>query len=257
MPIRLGHIWTDAHNEWMSRPSHEYSTEALEHALRCFAGADRPSREGPRFSASAVGGYHGEGFACYRASLFAYIGASKLPPTVTQQDNMDNGSALHLHYQMEGISAGYIVNTETWSFDPDWAYGAKDDGVLYNDQLLELKFVHAKKFAAIRDGARQYAQPPGPLPDHLLQVTGNMMLKGLNSSALVYFNKENAETLEYEVPLLQELADKLQEILLTLHTYAERNELPPVRPGCFPPTTWLGKNCAFREHCQHATAVTL
>lgn len=256
-------IWLPAHREWMLRsPWERVPTQAaMDHVERVLNGSDIPKREGEqlhRFSASKVNGLHGEGFSCHRAALFSYIGAEKIPPTVEQQDNMDQGNALHLHYQIEGLSAGYLASCETWDWDSTQRYGAKDDGMLYDASLLELKFVNGKKYAGVLHGNRQWAQPPGPLLDHKLQITGIMLLKGLNTCSLVYNNKENGEFTEYRLELNDALVSLLLMILGDLNAWVELDELPAILEGCRPGErkSWLGENCEYRKICPAMTRVT-
>lgn len=249
-------IWTPEHYKWLALPSRQrvYTPAAEEFAQHSWRGLDIPARTGDqtyRFSASSVQGAHGQDFSCHRATLFHFASMPKLPPTPQQQDNMDEGSWLHLKYQMEGISAGYIASAETWDFDPDLRYGMKDDGILYEDSLLELKFVNAKKYAAILNGDRRYNQSPGPLPAHVLQVTGGMMLKGKPVASLVYVNKEDSTFIEYRIPYVQDNFNVLLTLLDDLNGWVDLGELPAILEGCQNGTSWLSRNCEYRDICPH------
>lgn len=255
-------VWTPAHQEWMSRSHHdqEYSDAAIEHALRTYRGDDIPKREGEqryRFSASRVGGTHGTGFNCHRQTLFNYIGAPKRPLSIAQQDHMNQGSALHLLYQMEGISAGYITSCETWEWHPTLRYGAKDDGILADGSLLELKFNKGDKYKKIVKGDPQYGQPPGPLHSHLLQITGLMMLKGLDFASLVYLSKDDGDYMEYRRALDPALVLELVTLLGDLNDWVNLDELPDMLTGCYPGSnTWMWKNCEFAPVCPKLQALT-
>lgn len=261
---RLAPVWKPAHLAWLARPPRDrVPTEAaLDHALRSLRGDDIPLRVGTqkqRFSASSVGGAHGVGFSCHRATLFHFIGAPKIPPTPQELMNMEMGSSLHLAFQIEGISAGYITSCETWDYDEAWRYGAKDDGILYDGSLLELKFVKATKFNDILRGNRQYRQLPGPLHAHLLQMIGIMYLKGLTHGSLVYVNKENGESEEYRIAYDEELRNELFTLLVDLNDWVNLNELPTMLDGCsanpMARQGYMATHCEYRDYCPHVRTV--
>lgn len=250
-------VWYPAHLSWLANPG-PYSEAAIEHSIKSYRGLDIPQRIGEqkhRFSASSVTGEHGTGFACHRAMLFKYAGVQQLPPTQEQRDNMDQGSALHLHYQMEGLSAGYLISAETWDYDIAVEYGMKDDGVQYDNSLLELKFVHAKKFRKLIEGDRWTKTAPGAFEDNLMQVTGGMWLKGYTVASLVYGNKEAGQFLEFRVELEDQRVKLLERILSDLAGWVELNELPPMREDCAQNRGWLSEHCEYRLHCPKATKV--
>lgn len=250
-----------AHYAWAALPSKERqpTQAALDHAIRTLKGEDIPGRipgQEHRFTASRVGGAHGDGWSCHRAALFAFIGADKIPPTLQEQDNMDIGSACHLAWQVEGLSAGYIVKCEGWKFDPKLRYGSKDDGIQHDGSVLELKFPKGQKFETITRGNRQWGKPPGPETTHVLQMTGVMMLNGTTMGSLVYVNRENGDAVEYRMTLSNGLQDFLLMLLDDLNDWVNLDELPEILEGCQNQTGARYVNCEYREICPVAVNVS-
>lgn len=257
---RLALVITPRHYSWLARGRDgiQISDAAIEHALRVLHNEDVPE-PGHRFSGSRVTGPHGKDWSCHRHALFAYAHAPKLPPTPQQQDNMAIGNQLHLMWQLEGISAGYITSCETWDMAPEHNYGAKDDGIIDEGSLLELKFVHGGKYEQIRKGARYgpIRVPAGPSPGHLYQVTGLMWLKDIAYCSLVYVNRENGEFTEFRLTRDAALEQSFLDILMDLNDWVELDELPPMLPGCASKSSKQYANCEYREHCPKAKTVSL
>lgn len=255
---RLNLYWTPRHYAWLAKPSYErgHSDKAIAHAMRVLTGGDIPPREGEqthRFSASSIGGQHGEGFACHRAALFNYAGWKKLPLRVDEIDNMNIGNACHLEYQMEGLDAGYIVSCETWDWERDFQTGGKDDGLLEDGSLLELKFVKGEKFLAVTQGKRQYGQAPGPVSDHVFQVKLLMRLKKIKYASLVYVNRENGQFREFRFRVDE--FGEIETIIDDLNDWVHVNKLPAILPNCLEERGYQFTHCSYRDRCLNATTV--
>lgn len=256
----LSLVVAPAHYAWLARPRKEQDlTEvAISHALRVLRNEDVPP-SGHRFTGSRVSGPHGADWSCHRHTLFAYAHAPKLAMTPVQLDNMHMGSDLHLGWQLEGLSAGWIQSCETWLLDDETSYGAKDDGILHDDSLLELKFTKGSKYEQIRKGARYGVTvvKPGPTPSNLYQITGLMWLRDIAYCSLVYVNRENGEFTEFRLARDIERENSLLDILADLNDWVEMDELPPMLPGCMAKSSAQYKNCEYRQHCPTARTVSL
>lgn len=156
---------------------------------------------------------------------------------------------------MEGLSAGYFTSCETWDYATDFSTGGKDDGILDDGSLAELKFTKGEKFDKILKGDRQYAQPPGPQTDHVFQVRLLMKLKDLEYASLVYVDREKGRSTEFRIRRDEASEADLQLILEDLNDYADRDVLPKMLPRCTERRGWMFEHCAYRDRCPAATSL--
>lgn len=257
---RLALHVTPAHYAWLARPRNEQelSEAAIAHAMRVLRNEDVPE-PGNRFTGSRVDGHHGEDWSCHRKALFGYVHAPKLAIAPVNLDNMNLGSWDHLAWQVEGLSAGWITSCETWLIDQETNYGAKDDGILDDGSLLELKFVKGTKYEQIRKGARYGVTvvKAGPTVGNLYQITGLMWLRDIAYCSLVYVNRENGEFTEFRLARDVDRENSLMDILADLNDWVEIDELPPILPGCAAKSSAQYRGCEYREHCLSARTVSL
>src|SRR4051812_19328188 len=92
------------HEAWISEEDHRmYSQRAIDFAQAQLGSVGR-HRQGT-VSASSLG-------ECGRYQQFVYLGMPKLPPDAKNAAKMANGSFMHLRWQMEGLTEGWLSFAE-------------------------------------------------------------------------------------------------------------------------------------------------
>lgn len=247
---------TNKRREWLALPSRKrvVTPEALAHAEKVLSGQDYvPRVEGERrFTASRIGS------DCTREVLFAWAGAPKSPDSMRNQDNMAIGSMLHLAWQIEGLSAGWLVSCETWSYDEGTQLGIKDDGILADDMgLLELKFVNGFGFRDLIQGNRERGLPPGPKVPWRIQVAATLAQRELDWCSLVVVNRENGEFREYRIRREPAWEDRMYAVLGDLHEWTTADTLPDMLEQCVSRESSRYLRCPYRDICPGAGKANL
>jgi hypothetical protein len=222
------------HDAWVVRnDAHPvYTPNALEFARKWFTAKDRV-RKGT-VSASALG-------ECGRAQQFTYLGMIKLPPDEKNAAKMQNGSFMHLRWQMEGLSDGWLKQAEVPVPENPYRLAGTLDGVLYEDSVLELKSINLHGFSRV--------QTFGPLHEHLYQMATYMLTTEREKGVFIYECKDNQEYKEIivspnDVPLQQaELRAQ------SMHTSIEKKELEEPLSNCIDRTGWRYHSCPYRDRC--------
>lgn len=266
-----------AHKDWLRRPERErkHTAAALEHAAVVHSGGYKHPRE-MRVSPSSVGD------VCTRRVLFSYGGHPQAVEEPRKIDLMDLGSVLHLKWQMEGLSAGWLATPEVWgAVDVEQLtaaaaalevadtsrpvvtvakMGGSADGELTDGSLFELKTVGAWKFGKVRKRAD---------PSHLLQMEAYWLIREILGNtngvwqlgSLVYVNRESGEYKEWRIHTSASRRLALFRWLEEYDGYIAVDELPDMHPTCSEELR-VGKvdgmygGCRYRATCPAAERVT-
>lgn len=247
---------TEKHYEWKRRSSRDQvpNQAALDFALMVLKGDDYVPR-GPgetRFTASRIGD------DCDRRVMFGFVNAPKEPFTVRSQDRMDQGSSLHLAWQIEGLSAGWLVDAEQWVQHPHAKIGVKYDGRLADDMgLLELKFTNSNLYRKIIRGDREAGKPPGPSEGHRLQCEVALWLFDEQWMSLVYVNTDDGDFVEYRLQRSARWQAEIDERMDRFFGYVDTDTLPEMHEECVGESSPRYLRCQYRAICPAAGKVTL
>jgi hypothetical protein len=231
------------HTRWMEETGGElrYSEAAKQYALDVWAGAFKHERTG-RFSPSSIG-------ECQRRLLFQYIGAPQIAYSADDLDLMATGTALHLAWQMEGLSAGYLLEGEVWVHDPELKLGGSMDGLLIDDSIWEIKTQRSQLYA------KNVAYNREPDWDHLMQVECYFRLSGRNRASIMYQDRDSGMPHEFRVGPNPRVEDAVDNVLEDVHKALRTNTLPPMLDDCEMRVGTTYKRCPYREHCPKKTYV--
>jgi hypothetical protein len=229
-----GLVISARHEAWVTAHDHpQYSGRALKFAENQLAKPDR-LRKGT-VSASSLG-------ECPRKQQFTYLGMSKLPPTAQNAMRRQNGNFVHLRWQMEGLTEGWLKAAEV-AIRPLNSHGLSGtmDGVLYEESILEIKSINLNGFRRINTF--------GPMHEHLFQMATYMLTSGREKGVFIYECKDNQEYTEIvvgpdEVPL--EEAERTAEEMWQ-HIKAETLYEP--REKCLDQTGYVYNSCPFKDRC--------
>lgn len=209
-----------------------YSDAALRFAADQLSKGDRLRRG--TVSASSLG-------ECRRYQQFVYLGMPKLPPDAKNAAKMQNGTFMHLRWQMEGLSEGWLARAEVPVHDKVYGLTGTMDGLLDDDSILELKSINANGFSRV--------QTFGPLIPHLFQMATYMLCTGREKGVFLYECKDDQEYKEIVVSRRDVDVDRAEETARAVWNTIETKRLEEPLSNCMDQKGWVYSSCPFRDRC--------
>lgn len=229
-----GLVVSQRHDAWVvGNDAHPvYSMRAMEFAYTQLSKVDRV-RKGT-LSASSLG-------ECEREQQFTFIGMPKLPPDEKNAAKMQNGAFMHLRWQMEGLSEGWLAEAEVPLAQNEYRLNGTLDGVLYDNSVLELKSINMNGFGRV--------QAFGPLTPHLFQMATYMLCTTAQQGVFIYECKDNQEY--KEIPVSREELSIEMAQLKASHMWGliAKKELVEPLEKCIDRTGWKYNSCPYRDRC--------
>jgi hypothetical protein len=227
-------VVSSRHEAWVTQnDAHPvYSPEALEFAHTALTKEDRVRRG--TVSASSLGG-------CAREQQFVYLGVRKLAPEAKAAMRMQNGSFMHLRWQMEGLSEGWLTQAEVPLIKNPYLLSGTMDGLLYDGSVLELKSINANGFSRVAIF--------GPLIPHLFQMATYALCTGRMKGVFIYENKDTQEYQEIVVGTTDLPLAEVEEKAMALWAAIEGRKLVEPLEKCIDREGWQYNSCPFRDRC--------
>lgn len=221
------------HEAWLAENDRPvYNQRAMEFAYSQLAGVDRV-RKGT-LSASSLG-------ECQRYQQFVFIGMPKLPMDAKNASKVQNGAMMHLRWQMEGLTEGWLRHAEVPVRSDAYHLMGTMDGVLYDGSILELKSINNNGFSRVLTF--------GPLIPHLYQMATYMLCSGEEKGVFIYENKDNQEYHEIVVDPddlpMTEMVNRAEEMWQSIQT----EQLTEPLNDCLDMKGWKYQSCPFRDRC--------
>jgi hypothetical protein len=221
------------HEEWLLENDHPvYSQRALDFAHQMLTKRDRV-RKGT-FSASSLG-------ECMREQQFTYLGMSKLPPDAKNAMKMQNGSFMHLRWQMAGLTEGWLWKAEVAVMSTPLGLQGTMDGVCFEDSILELKSINVNGFSRVTAF--------GPLHPHLFQMATYMLCTGRRKGIFIYECKDNQEYKEIPVTDADVPLDEAELQARAMWASVDQQKLFEPLEKCIDKTGWKYNSCPYRDRC--------
>jgi len=228
-----GLVISKRHEAWINENDEPvYSTKALELAAHELSKRGRV-RKGT-LSASSLG-------ECKRYQQFVFIGMPKLPMDAKNAAKVANGAFMHLRWQMEGLTEGWLTEAEVPVKSDRYHLMGTMDGINYDGSILELKSINSNGFSRV--GAF------GPLIPHLFQMATYMLCSERDKGVFLYENKDNQEYTEIvvdpdDLPMTEVLiqAERMWES-------TEKQVLYEPLADCMDQKGWKYNSCPFRDRC--------
>jgi hypothetical protein len=237
-------VVTIPHVKWMesSEEDKRPSDVAVEHALNVWRGGYKHERAG-RFSPSAIG-------ECHRRVCFGFAGAPQLKPAFENQEMMDHGSWIHLKWQVEGLTVGYMTSAEEWVYDKDLLCGGSMDAVLSDGSIFELKSAGWSIYnrIVVVDG--------WPKWENLMQLGTYFLLADIDMASLVMEDRSSGKFHEFRIPRDAKIEEEVLRRLRSYKSYVEADELPEMLDECRTKRGTTYKRCGYREICEAACSVS-
>ena len=221
------------HEAWITGSDHPpYSQRAIDFAQAELGKVDR-KREGT-LSASSLG-------ECERYQQFVYLGMPQLVPDAKNMAKMMNGSFMHLRWQMEGLTEGWLTYAEVPVPQNRYDLAGTMDGILYDESVLELKSINLNGFSRV--------QAFGPLIPHMYQMATYLLTSEREKGVFIYECKDNQEYTEIvvsrdDLPMLG-----VQKQAAALHHTIEGQRLQEPLADCLDKKGWKYASCPFRDRC--------
>lgn len=237
-------VVTGPHYEWLGRPeeARAYSDAAIAHVVKALQGGYKHPRAG-RFSPSAMG-------RCERRIMFGYAGTPALGFDEESAEMADHGTWIHLRWQAEGITMGWMTAAEAWVEDPDLRIGGSMDGVLTDESMFEAKS------AAPNVYTRVVMDEKWPKPEAVFQTDTYLMLADRDVASVVYEDRAYGNFHEFRIARNAGRERKVIAVLNRLNALAENDELPPQLADCEIRMGRTYKECPYRKVCHKALTVS-
>jgi hypothetical protein len=228
-----GLVVSKRHEAWITGSDHPpYSQRAIDFAQAQLGKADR-KREGT-LSASSLN-------ECGRYQQFVYLGMPKLMPDAKNAAKMANGSFMHLRWQMEGLTEGWLRFAEVALEKNQYGLAGTMDGVLYEDSVLELKSINTNGFSRVASF--------GPLVPHMYQMATYLLCSGAGKGVFIYECKDNQEYTEIVLTRDQLPLDEVAHQAEVLHGSVEGQDLIEPLEDCIDGKGWKYASCPYRDRC--------
>lgn len=230
-----GLVVSPRHERWLESNSNPvYSPEAMQFGADALLDMGRPRDRRGTVSASSLG-------SCKRKQQFTFLGLPELPPSPKLAQIFQNGTFMHIRWQMAGLTEGWLKKAEVPVGDNPLRLSGTQDGIAYDDSIVELKSCNSNQFGRI--------QSFGPIEGHIYQIGTYAVTTGAEKATLIYENKDTQEFKEFvktrdELPLV-EIADGAAEMW-------ERNgneDLYEPLDKCWDREGYQFKGCPFRDRC--------
>ena len=237
-------VVTAPHVQWLETPEEQqiYSDEAIDFVARCLRREFKHDRPG-RFSPSAMG-------ECHRRVVFGFAGAPGEQPHMDNQEMMDHGSWIHLKWQAEGLTMGYMTEAEVWVHNEELLSGGSMDATLEDDSIFELKSAGWSIYNTI------VSVNAWPKWENLLQLANYMLLTDKNFASLVYESRSSGSFHEFRIERDVKVENEVIRRLEMYRAYTEGDELPAILEMCSRKKGDVYKRCPYRKVCLKATSVS-
>ena len=231
--IDSGLVVSPRHEKWLeSNANPVYSPEALDF-MHAELGKKPRDRRGS-VSASSLG-------SCRRQQQFKYIGLPQLAPSPKTAQIFQNGTFMHLRWQMAGLTEGWMWEAEVPVGDNRYKLSGTQDGIAYDGSVVELKSTNSNGFGRVMSF--------GPLDGHTYQVGTYVLTTGAEKGILIYENKDTQDFKEIvlhreELPLeeIERGAEDMWEHIVNEALYEPLSD-------CELKTGYRYSGCPFRKHC--------
>lgn len=223
------------HEQWLGRNSNpEYSLEAIDFGRKALFDQGMPRDRRGTYSASSLN-------SCVRRQQFTFLGMPEIPPTPKQAGIFQNGTFMHIRWQMAGLTEGWLRQAEVPVPSNSMNLAGTQDGVAHEDSVVELKSINSYGFGSVNTF--------GVKPDHVQQVGTYMAATGAEKSVVIYEDKNTQEFREFVVTIKDVPVKEIQERADRLWEMTEKKSLAEPLDKCLAGEGFQFTGCPFREVC--------
>jgi hypothetical protein len=218
---------------WMAENANPvYSEEALQFVRDQLSAVPRV-RKGT-ISASSLG-------SCRRRQQFTFLGMPQLPPSPKTAAIFQNGTMMHIRWQMAGITEGWLTAPEVPVPQNQYRLSGTMDGVLYEGSIVEFKSINTDGFRNVMSFGLKH--------EHLIQGATYALCTGREKVSFIYEDKNTQEFKEI-VKTVEELpmAEASMSAQITWDEI-DHNTLAEPLDECLAGEGWRYTSCPYRKTC--------
>lgn len=223
------------HEKWLSENSNpRYSEDALDFAHEALFLQSRPRDRTGTISASSLG-------SCRRRQQFTFMGMPELPPSPKTAQIFQNGTFMHIRWQMAGLTEGWMTDAEVPVGRNDYGLSGTQDGIAYDKSVVELKSTNSNGFNRVMTF--------GPLGGHPFQVGTYVLTTGAEKGVLIYENKDTQDFKEFVLTRDDLPLDEIEVANDFLWQAIVSQKLQEPLDDCMAKTGYKYTGCPFRKDC--------
>lgn len=228
------------HEAWLPKNGNPiYSPEAIWFGVKAMQDQATPRDRRGSISASSLN-------SCGRKQQFTFIGLPEGPISPKTAQIFQNGTFMHIRWQMAGLTEGWLVQAEVGVGRNLWNLSGTQDGIAYEGSVVELKSINMNGFSSVSTF--------GPKPDHVFQVGSYLVTTGAEKGTIVYECKNTQEYREYPVYATEELVTNVTDRADHIWTAINHKKLIEPLSKCIDKTGYQYNFCPFRDHCLGITS---
>lgn len=233
--VRNELVISPRHEAWLPKNGNPiYSHEALEFGVAAWRAQATPRNRRGTISASSLE-------SCLRRQQFTYMGMPELPPSSKAAQIFQNGTFMHIRWQMAGITEGWLKAAEVPVGRNDLRLSGTMDGVLIDDSVAEFKSINTRGFSGIGTfGAKD---------EHITQVGTYMVADNREKASILYEDKNTQEYVEIIVARTPELERAVKDRSDFVWTAIFNRRLAEPLATCEERTGFRFTGCPFRDVC--------
>lgn len=221
------------HDAWMKANGNpEYSPEAIEFAREALNTATRERRG--TVSGSSIN-------SCRRRQIFTFLGWYQLPPTGKTAAIFQNGTMMHIRWQMAGLTEGWLRQAEVPVPHNFLHLSGTMDGLADDGTIVELKSINSNGFRQVNTF--------GPKQDHVMQVATYGTVALIDKAVLIYECKDTQEYRELVVDITDALREEVVAVSERVWEYIDNQELPEPLSECEEKKGYRYNGCPYRDRC--------
>ena len=228
---------TGPHYKWMEKAEEDqvYSPEAIQHVQDVLSRKYKHERSG-RFSPSSMG-------MCPRRQVLSFAGAPQVGFDEASLEMMDHGTWIHLKWQAEGITMGWMAAGEVWVHDEGLRCGGSMDGRNSDGSMFELKSAAPSVYT------RTVADNKAPKYENMLQVATYELIADIDFASVVFEDRAYGNFHEFRIARTAKLEREVIRRLKSLNQWVDDGELPPMLEECEMRIGKVFKSCPYRKIC--------
>ena len=228
-------VVSNRHEAWLARNSNpEYSMKAIEFGRKALFDQGSPRDRTGTYSASSLN-------SCVRRQQLTFIGMPQSWDNTKMNSIFHNGTFMHIRWQMAGLTEGWMKAAEVPIGHNHMRLSGTQDGVAYNDYVVELKSINTFGFSSVNTF--------GPKEGHIEQVGTYVAATGAPGAVILYEDKNTQEYREFtytraELPIteIEQRAERLWEM-------TENQQLAEPLDKCIAGEGMQYQLCQYRDQC--------
>ena len=223
------------HDAWMEENSNPtYNSVALNHAHSEFVKQSVPRDRRGTYSASSLN-------SCARRQQFTFIGLPELPPSPKTAAIFQNGTFMHIRWQMAGLTEGWLKEAEVPLPENYLHLAGTMDGIAYEGSVVEFKSINSNGFGRVSTF--------GPKEDHIAQAGTYVAASGAERATFIYEDKNTQEYREFVVSRSEMPIKDIEARAEALWLDTEQKTLAEPLDKCLAGEGYQYTGCPFRDRC--------